>query len=231
MNYMLTSIKAKLKKISRKILRVDRHIERENYLAINRFSQKFEIIDFRFIDINDLHDLRWGWWSRIYEYPIILENLKNYGLFKGSYLHNTCWGYEGGHIIFKNALEQLCDNVTNSDLRFSEIENTMIWDSTSPILSEWHQNFDFVLNISTLEEIDYPQIKIFESYLKMLKEGGYFLATFDIPGLQLNAFETLFNCKIVEPPMPINGSNSGWRQDKYADLKCGLMTIKKLASN
>ncbi len=70
-------------------------------------------------------------------------------------------------------------------------------------------------------------MKIFENLMKQLKKGGLLLLTFDLPGLELGKFETLFNMKIERFDNEINGGNSVNPTPKYKGLTCGLLVIRK----
>ena len=64
-----------------------------------------EIIDFRFLTILDNYDIMYDAWSRIYEYPYVLNMLINLGANENSKIHNSSFGFEGCHILFKNKLD------------------------------------------------------------------------------------------------------------------------------
>ena len=44
----------------------------------------FEVKDFRLLNRDDNYDLKYLYWSRIYEYPIVKEYLEKYGVNRGS---------------------------------------------------------------------------------------------------------------------------------------------------
>jgi hypothetical protein len=108
-------------------------------------------------------------------------------------------------------------NVLSTDQKKSKLENTEVYDLTHSPKKEWLEKYDFVLNISTLEEIPVGQVDIFQNLLSMVKVGGYLIVTFDIPGLKINEFEEYFNKKFESSDKKIsNGS-----------LTCGYMVIRK----
>ncbi len=189
---------------------------------------KFEVIDFSYIDKNFKFDFMWGWWSRIYEYPLVLDQLNKLGWNKNSTIHNTCWGSQGCHILFKDQLEAKSSFVTNSDINSSVVKNTTVFDLRKNPPEEWRNHFDFVLNVSTLEEIRFPHVVIFQNLLTMVKPGGYLIATFDLPGLDLKMFEELFNCKIEQVPERVNGQNSPYQMSQFGQLEVGFMVVKRL---
>ena len=201
---------------------------KRNILAVRNFSMKFEVLDFSYIDINSKFDLMWGWWSRVYEYPLVLDQLNKLGWNQDSTIHNTCWGSQGCHILFKDQLEERTSFVINSDIIPSTVANTTIFDLRKNPPQDWRNHFDFVLNVSTLEEIRFPHVVIFENLLAMVKPGGYLIATFDLPGLDLKMFEELFNCKIKQVKERVNGQNSPYQMSQFAQLEVGFMVVKKL---
>lgn len=186
-----------------------------------------KILEFRSINRSHRFDLEGKFWSRIYEYPLVLDLLDKYNKHTDPFIHNTCWGWEGVHIWFKNILETKYSNITNSDLKRSTEPNTCVYNLKSDPKEEWIEAFDFVLNISTLEETGGNHIDIFNKSFSMVKPNGYFIATFDLPGLQLHKFEDFFNIKYKIEEDAINGSNSEAPQDKYKHLSCGYMVIQK----
>lgn len=165
-------------------------------------------IEFRQISKNDICILeKYNHWSRYYEYPIVNQFLQK-NLLKNSKIHNTSWGWEPpNHTEFKNDLENFFGekNITNSDINSSNYPNTTVWDILSPPKEEWIEYFDAVLNISTLEEVDSDHIKCFNNLYSQVKLGGYFIITFDLPGLQLEKFEELLNQKFIYSSDPISG--------------------------
>lgn len=202
--------------------------QKRNQEALRHFSHVFEIIEFSYIDLKSAYDLKWGWWSRVFEYELALSKIRDLGVESNSIIHNTCWGYHGSHILFKNALEALSANVTNSDILSSSISKTTTYDLRKPPLDTWKNNFDFVVNISTIEEIAAPHIEIIENLLTMVKPGGILIATFDIPGIQLEVVEQLLQACIKKVHNPVNGTNSPYQMDEYALLSVGYFIIRKL---
>jgi hypothetical protein len=186
-----------------------------------------KIIDFRKITTNDLYDEDYNdgsAWSRVYEYPLVFETVKR--IYKNNYLlHNTSWGFEGVHILFKNKLEKHF-NVENSDIRDSNMPNTFRYDITTKN-SSLKEKYDIVINISTLEEVDANHIDIFFNLLDQVKNNGYLICTFDLPGLQVHSFEHLFGKKILEDQNSISGKNSKLPNLRFSNLNCGFMFIQK----
>ena len=199
-----------------------------NLKAINGFALDFKVLEFKLVDVEYKFDYKWGWWSRVYEYELVLQKLRDLNNLKQTWIHNTCWGYQGCHILFKTELESEFSNVINSDIQRSPIENTEVYNLKTPPPSKWEEKFDFVLNVSTIEEIDYPHIQIFENLLRMVKKSGYLIATFDLPGMQLDMFEKLFDQKIRLTSNPVTGKSSPYRMDQFEHLKVGYFVIQRL---
>lgn len=202
---------------------------KSNKVHLSNFKQNFEVVEFSFIDSNSKYDLKWSWWSRVFEYELALNYLKNLGASKQTYIHNTCWGYHGSHILFKDELEKISNHVTNSDLISSQIRNTQIHDIRKPVPEGWKNHFDFVINISTIEEIAYSHICIIENLLEMVAPGGHLIVTFDLPGLQLEDVEKLFDREIKNVVSPITGTNSPYVMPEFAELKSGFFVLKKVS--
>src|SRR5437867_87097 len=112
-----------------------------------------ELLDFRYINVDDEPDARFDdglAWSRVYEYPLALRFLESV---EPVAIHNTSWGFEGIHVVFKEALDERFD-VLHSDRRPSDLPRTAIYDITTEAPA-WAGRFDVVLSISTLEEVAY----------------------------------------------------------------------------
>jgi len=186
-----------------------------------------KLIEFKSIDRTFRYDLEGVHWSRIYEYPLVLDLLDKYGANNDSHIHNTCWGWEGVHIWFKNILDEKYNNNINSDIKKPNEPNTFIYNLLHKPRKEWVEKFDFVLNISTLEEVKGDHIDVFLKSFSMVKPGGYFISTFDLPGLQLEKFEKLFNQKYTNSDNSISGNNSEVISSRNSHLKCGYMVVKK----
>ena len=187
-----------------------------------------KLIEFRSINRDFKHDLDGLYWSRIYEYPLVLNLLEKYGANSESLIHNTCWGHLGVHIWFKNILDKKYVNNINSDIKKSNESNTYVYNLKDNPKEEWVKKFDFILNISTLEEVNADHIKVFQKSFSMVKPGGFFISTFDLPGLQLDKFEKLFNQKYITSDNDITGINSEIEQRQYARLRCGYMVVQKI---
>jgi hypothetical protein len=186
-----------------------------------------ELLEFRKIRLSDLCDKKYTAWSRIYEYPIVLDIIKKHNTVNHPKIHNTCWGWGGCHTMFKNNLDAISDNCIHSDLKESNLPKTIIWDVTSEPTKEFKNNFNIVINVSTMEEVNFDHLKIFNNLLSQVCDGGLLICTFDLPGLQLEKFESLFNKKIDRFDDEISGDTSKLPNDRYKHLSCGLIVIKK----
>mgnify|MGYP001159686552 CR=1 FL=1 len=203
-----------------------------------------KVIEFRKILKNETYDNYYNdnhAWSRIYEYPLIISKIKKY-LKEDSVIHNSSWGFEGIHVLFKEKLDQLSKNVYHSDIIESKLKNTFVYDITKEPINDEIEKYDIVLNVSTLEEVNYDHIKIFNNLFKQVKNGGIFIATFDLNSqnnffsnlfakrqkvLQLNKFEKLFSRKIKNGTDILNGENSLIKNQKYRNTNCGIMVLRK----
>ena len=67
-----------------------------------------EILEFKYVTTDDISDndiFNDGHaWSRCYEYPIVIDYMKNL-LTEESSVHNSSWGFAGIHVIFKEELD------------------------------------------------------------------------------------------------------------------------------
>ena len=175
---------------------------------------------FKQITITEPHDTQYkAWWSRQYEYPTVLKEIAR--LKKDPLIHNTCWGWQDCHVMFKNDLEELygVSSVVNSDLKKSSYPNTCVWNVCEAPLTEWKEAFDIVLNISTLEEVPKDsQPAAFHNMMELVKPGGHLICTFDLPGLDLLKFEGILGSTYQRDST--NGLTNG-------RLTCGLLVIQK----
>ena len=203
---------------------------------INNKIPKYELLEFRKIHLDDSYDELYNdnsAWSRLYEYKMVFDWLEKL-VDKNSLIHNTSWGFEGVHILFKNKLDSHFPNVIHSDIRKSEFSNTFIYDITkTPEESECNK-YDVVVNISTLEEVNFNQIKIINNLFKQVKVGGYLVITFDIidnykgnGSMDVNALENNLGLKIKQFSNNLNGSNSKLPNQRYSYLNCGILVVKK----
>lgn len=197
-------------------------------------ANDIEVLEFRKITTNDTFDDHYNdgaAWSRIYEYRLVLDLMqKLYPVTNESYIHNTSWGWEDIHIRFKNAIDAITKNALHSDINKSELPKTEVWDITRQPPIKNLEKFDIVINISTVEEVNYDHMEIFNNLLSQVKVNGLLICTFDFPGLQLDKFENRFGKKLVTSSNDITGANSKLQNLTYSGLSCGIFVIKKLTS-
>lgn len=186
-----------------------------------------KLLEFRKIRVSDRTEAKYEAWSRIYEYPLVLDTIEKYKDGKDISIHNSSWGFGGCHVTFKDEIESRYRNVIHTDIKPSELANTAVWDITKAPPEEYLNRFDVVINVSTVEEVKFSHVKIFHNLLSQVKEGGILICTFDLPGLQLRKFEKLFGEKIAFFDDELNGAISEFPNPKYKRLKCGLMVVEK----
>jgi hypothetical protein len=204
-----------------------RLIHKRNEQLLSKFPHEFQVIEFSFIDYDDPHDLRWQWWSRIYEYELVLAQLKKLGADKSSKIHNTCWGFQGCHIEFKELLESMYPGTENSDLQASLLDNTAVYDVAWPCKRSWRNTFDFVINVSTVEEIADSHLLVVRNLLDMVRPGGFLIVTFDSPGLQLDEMCRLFGQEIRQVSNPLSALNSPAPDIVFGDLRAGYFVLRR----
>lgn len=195
--------------------------------------------EFRIINTNDVCDLQYDKghnhngppWSRVYEYPMVMERIDRYRKKRGE-IHNSCWGWCGVHVQFKEILDlHFSGKIIHSDIRESDLQGTCIYDITLPPRKDFVERFDIVLNVSTMEEVDHNHIEVFWNLFKQVKSGGHLIATFDLPGLQIDSFQKEFGVNFIHEGVPINGMNSKLGNPHYEHLNCGIMVIHKRKKN
>jgi hypothetical protein len=187
-----------------------------------------DVLEFRKIVIDDIYDSLYdgrGVWSRGYEYPLVISRINQHYTEHNSTIHNTSWGFEGVHVLFKDELDRIFPGTVHSDIKGSSYPNTFIYDITQPPLDD--KQYDFVVNVSTLEEVSGSHISIFNNLFSMVKPGGIFIATFDLPGLQLSEFESLFNMPLKTDGIPISGDVTRFKDLSSSHLTCGIMVLRK----
>lgn len=185
-----------------------------------------EILEFRKIKTDDRHDKVFDTWSRIYEYPMVLDMIEKYKTNGDISVHNSSWGYKGCHITFKDILEERYNKVTNTDINISKVPNTGVWDITKEN-KDFKEQFDVVLNVSTVEEVNFDHVTILKNLLKQTKSNGLLICTFDLPGLQLKEVEKFIGKTIERFDNELDGSVSAIPNNNYKHLTCGLLVIRK----
>ena len=125
-----------------------------------------EVLEFRKILISDIYDNYYNdgfAWSRIYEYPLVISIIKEYYK-ENSMIHNSSWGFAGCHVLFKEKLDELFKTVYHSDIIKSDFNNTFVYDITKTPEKEEREKYDILLNVSTLEDVNYNHIDIFYNF-------------------------------------------------------------------
>ncbi len=207
---------------------ISRYLSWSRYFSHVDFSEfKLNVLEFRHIRLSDRIDMQYEEWSRVFEYPLVIDKIEQFTNGNDIAVHNSSWGFNACHIIFKDVLESKFSKVVNSDLLVSDVPNTEIWDLTTPPPSSYLNQFDAVINVSTVEEVDTDHLLILHHLLQQVKSGGVLIVTFDLPGMQLNKLEKLFNQTIIKFDDNLNGSNSPVPNAKYSGLTCGLLVIRK----
>jgi len=198
-----------------------------------------QVVEFRFLEVNDSCDTKYEAWSRIYEYPYVLDTLVKLNANNESTIHNSSWGFGGCHVTFKNDLDRLYKNTTHSDIKESTLTNTIVYDITQKIEEKYINFFDFVLNVSTVEEVNYPNDIVLNNLFEQVKPGGYLIVTFDYDKNNFNTFgngsmnlscvENYLNKKIQDNHYNsnINGSNSVLPNNLFPGLNCGVLVVQK----
>jgi len=187
-----------------------------------------DVLTFRKIVTDDDADFLYDdgtTWSRIYEYPLVLKELQAHHP-QAITVHNSSWGFLDIHTLFKDKLDSAYQ-ARHSDLRPSELPNTFEYDITKPPASNEVGRYDVVINVSTMEEVDADHWQCFQNLYAQVKPGGLFVATFDLPGLQLERFESEFGLTLAVNGTAVHGNNSLVRNRKYRKLTCGIMTLRK----
>lgn len=207
---------------------ISRYLSYGRYFSSADFSRfSFDTLEYRKIRLSDRHETKYDAWSRIYEYPLVLDKIREYSSGSNISIHNSSWGFNEIHAGFKSDLESEFGEVVNSDILPSDVPNTEIWDLTQPPASAYIDKFDVVLNVSTVEEVDADHLMIIENLISQIKPGGLLIMTFDMPGMQLKKLNNLVGQELVEFEDNINGANSVLPTKKYSHLNCGLLVLRR----
>lgn len=200
-------------------------------------KSKFKVRKFSFFSSEDNFDFNFSHeicWSRIYEYPFVLNEIDSYSKrskLSNLKIHNASWGFRDIHIVFKTWLDIFYPNTTHSDLKKSTLLNTTVWDITSPPSEAMRECFDVVINISRLEEVSGSHPQVLFNHIDQLKIGGIFICTFDVPGLQLEIIEDALSEKIVTPKNKLSPRNSRLKDLTLGladDFGVGLLVIERI---
>lgn len=173
----------------------------------------YQLRDLSFFAASDEADSRFTCdicWSRPYEYQWAIRVIQRRRLV-GPRIHNTSWGHQGIHLVFKTWLDVLYEHTIHSDLIPSTLHGCNQWNITTPPPTAWLDRFDVVLSISTLEEVAGDHVAIIrDRLLPQLRRGGLLAVTFDVPGFQLDKIEAWLGDSISTPPDPLTPRSSRW---------------------
>jgi hypothetical protein len=187
---------------------------------------EFETKEFRFLSTQDKADNHYSAWSRVYEYPAIIELISKEKL-ENPKIHNSSWGFEGDHVKFRDKLD-LVGDCTHTDIVKSEFRETIIHDITKPE-AKYNQLFDFVLNISTIEHLEPAAQKLaFNNLMSQVKIGGHLLVTFDYPRVDLKFVEKIAKAKCQDTKYRLNGLNSIKPDKRYNKLNIVILSMKRV---
>jgi SAM-dependent methyltransferase len=182
---------------------------------------------FNFLSNHDVNDpVLYPNWSRAYEYPIVLENLKNDSK-SNLKIHNTSWGFKNVHVTFRDILDDIGE-CTHSDIVKSEYRDTFYYDITKE-KNDFENKFDYVINVSTIEHLPSKKLQLtaLKNLYKQVKKGGKLIVTFDYPRVDLKMIEEWVNTKCNKPQSILNGSNSVAPDPRYKNLNVIFLVIKK----
>lgn len=190
----------------------------------------YNVIDFRFAEITDKYNLVYtqqGVWSRPYEYQYVIDFIKINMKVEKPHIHNSSWGFEGVHVIFRDELDTIGD-LLHSDIVHSSLRSTYYYDITTqePM---FENKFDFVINVSTIEHLDTPELRIraIDNLFKQVKPNGYLILTFDYPRVNLNEIQKFLNKECANKIQPLNGGNSINPNNNYENLNIVYLIIQK----
>ena len=203
-----------------------------------------KILEFRKLRYSDEHDLKsfndGACWSRIYEYPFVLKSIKKYNEWLNKknqdvLIHNTSWGWQGVHVTFKDKLQEIYPRSLHSDIKPSNLPHTTVYDITSEPSEEHDEHYDFVINVSKVEEINpFLHVASIKNLLAQVKKGGFLILTFDISDtvyggtINLNAVENFLEQKIEDfGEDNLDSDNSALPNKDCRGLNCGILIVEK----
>lgn len=150
--------------------------------------ERASLNELRYVTIDrDKPDERYNWWSRIYEYSAVMDAIKNSPTFLRPRcvpfkVHNTGWGWEGDHVIFRNDLDDMfgADNVVHSDIITDQFLKTTYHDITVQD-KKYEARFDIVLCVSILEHLkEEERTDAINNLYSQLVPGGTLIISFDV---------------------------------------------------
>lgn len=185
-----------------------------------------KIKEFKFLTTEDKNELLYDNWSRTYEYPFVLDSIKSYGN-NVEKVHNTSWGWYGVHVTFKETLDSIYPNCIHSDIKQSDLDKTKIWNITNLPEKNDIDFYDVVINVSTVEEVNYDHVTILENLFSMVRPGGILVVTMDVPGAQLDKITKWLGEEPKQSDKRITGNNSVLPNPRYGHLSVVGLVLEK----
>lgn len=183
------------------------------------------ILQFKYFSKDDYSDIKRLAWSRIYEYPFVINTIKDLCLDNPS-IHNTwCWGWEI-HLQFARELEQywIIFNTDNDSRKRKYLPNNfMKYDLTE----KCNYKSDIVLCVSTLEHLS-DQVLVLKNLLEATKDWWYLIVTLDSPPVDLLKIEEFLWAKCEWVEKKLNQYNSRIPNTAFIDeLNVVKLVIQK----
>ncbi len=141
----------------------------------------FTVNEFRFLSCHDDYDPKFSNWSRTYEYPAMLNQIRKANLNNPS-IHNTCSGSANLHMEFAKELHRFSSRVDHSDLRYYSKEVSEIGGNfyQYDIETKNNKSYDIVICVSSLEDIVKTRRElVLNNLIEQTNPGGRLLLTCD----------------------------------------------------
>lgn len=190
--------------------------------------KNFKVIDFRFASKDDKYDEKYfngSAWSRPYEYKYVIDNINSK---KNVKIHNTSWGFEGVHVIFRKELDKLSETLHSDIIDINKEHKSFIYNIVTEN-KEFEEEFDYVLNVSTIEHLKSQEdrLKAIKNLWKQVKPNGRLILTFDYPRVNLEEIENLINLRCLVVDNKLNGKNSIVQNLTYEHLNIVYLVLEK----
>lgn len=183
-----------------------------------------KVLEFRYFSKDDLCDTKRLARSRCYEYPFVLETIKNIWI-DNPIIHNTWCGWWDIHIKFSDELENYW-TVINSDTDWiwdwKRNNEFMIYD----IMKWWDIQADITLCVSTLEHLS-NQVLALQNLIKDTKEWWYLIITLDSPPVDIKAIEEYLWVECSDTTNRLNPKNSVCPHPDWDWINIVKLVIKK----
>lgn len=166
-------------------------------MVLDVWWTNMRVVEFSYFSKDDYSDNIRQARSRIYEYPFVINTIKELWL-KNPKIHNTwCWGWEI-HLDFARELENYWTviNSDNDNWRWKVQPNNYI---TYDLINKCNFTSEIVLCISTLEHLS-DQVAVLKNLIEATDEWWYIIVTLDSPPVDIKAIEEYLwvECKQVE---------------------------------